>query len=128
MILFRLLLGIYAIGGSDKLGKGEEKRGWKRNLPGLRNPIFVLSVPTDRSAPIWDRDEVERDEGTLLFLHQPTFNLPTFYDRLTASSVHQLFELAVLPSQSAKPPDFIPPSLFLFLSFLVFLFLFFFFF
>lgn len=47
MILFRLLLGIYAIGDSDKPRKGEKKREGAKSAC-LRNPISVLSVPSDR--------------------------------------------------------------------------------
>lgn len=46
MILFRLLLGIYAIGNSDKPRKGRGKREMEAKSAYLRNPIFTLSVPT----------------------------------------------------------------------------------
>ena len=76
MILFRLLLGIYAIGDSDKPRKGEKKREREREREKegaksawLRNPISLLSVPSDRL------DRGQRQAGpdgarTLLFLHQ----------------------------------------------------------
>ena len=72
MILFRLLLGIYAIGDSDKPRKGEGKREGEKDgakSACLRNPISLLSVPSDRL------DRGQRQAGpdgarTLLFLHQ----------------------------------------------------------
>ena len=57
MILFRLVLGIYAIGDSDKPRKGERERErerergrerGKRNLPGSATLSLPLSVPSDR--------------------------------------------------------------------------------
>ena len=97
MILFRLVLGIYAIGDSDKPRKGEREREREREggregseiCPGPQPYLCrFLCLPTGWAG----EGRREAGGGTLLFLHQATLNLPTFYDRLTASSVHQLSE------------------------------------
>lgn len=90
--------------------RGRERERGKRNLPGSATLSLPLSVPSDRLG------RAGRGRGTLLFLHQATLNLPTFYDRLTASSVHQLSERCRARCSPPPPPPpppspfFLPPK------------------
>lgn len=100
MILFRPVLGIYAIGDSDKPRRWRWKKmkSPARGASGRAAPRPPRISPRCTQRTSEGRDErrgtmrgrgreKERERRIILFLHQPTRNSPTFYDRLTASLV-----------------------------------------